>query len=87
MKAHALRSTFVSLALEDGADPRLIERMTHAPSKTRSAFARYDRADYWPQLCAEVARIQIAPRPGGKVLSLGTARSTWDATARNQKAK
>jgi len=87
MKAHALRSTFISIALEDGADPRLIERMTHTPGKTRSAFTRYDRADYWPQLCAEVQRIQIAPRLGGKVLALSTGRSTWDATARNQKAK
>jgi integrase len=76
MKAHALRSTFISMALEDGADDRLIERITHTPGKKRRAFDRYDRADYWPQLCAEVAKVKIAPRSGGKVIPLATAHAT-----------
>jgi integrase len=59
MKSHALRSTFVSIALEDGADDRLIERITHTPGKGRRAFDRYDRADYWPKLCAEVLKIRL----------------------------
>lgn len=79
MKAHALRSTFISMALEDGADDRLIERITHTPGKGRRAFDRYDRAD-WPQLCAEVAKLRISPRSGGRVLCLSTARSTVAAS-------
>ncbi len=80
MKAHALRSTFISMALEDGADDRLIERITHTPGKGRRAFDRYDRADYWPQLCAEVAKLRISPRSGARVLRLSTARSTVAAS-------
>jgi integrase len=59
MKAHALRSTFISLALEDGADRELIKRITHTMGTGRDAFARYDRADYWPKLCAEVSKITL----------------------------
>jgi hypothetical protein len=76
MKAHALRSTFISMALEDGTDDRLIERITHTPGKGRRAFDRYDRADYWPQLCAEVAKLCISPRSGGHVVELATALAT-----------
>lgn len=76
MKSHALRSTFISIALEDGADDRLIERITHTAGKTRRAFDRYDRADYWPQLCAEVAKVRISPKSGGRVVGLGTALGT-----------
>ena len=81
MKVHALRSTFISMALEDGADDRLVEKITHTAGKTRRAFDRYDRADYWPQLCAEVGKIEIEPNRGGSVLRLGTGRSTVHGTA------
>lgn len=53
------------MALEDGADDQLVERITHTAGKTRIAFDRYDRADYWPQLCAEVSKIAIEPNHGG----------------------
>lgn len=75
-KAHALRSTFISIALEDGADDRLIRRITHPAGKGRDAFARYDRADYWPQLCAEVGKIRITPKSGGRVVKLVTGHVT-----------
>lgn len=80
MKAHALRSTFISMALEDGADDRLIERITHTPGKGRRAFDRYDRADYWPQLCAEVSKLAITPSAGGRVITLGTVHGTAPGT-------
>ncbi len=76
MKSHALRSTFISISLEDGADDRLIERITHTAGKTRRAFDRYDRADYWPQLCAEVAKLRISPKSGGRVVGLATSLAT-----------
>jgi integrase len=80
MKVHALRSTFISMALEDGADDRLIERITHTPGKSRRAFDRYDRADYWPQLCAEVAKLAIVPRSLGRVVRLATVLATGGGT-------
>jgi len=82
MKVHALRSTFISMALEDGANDRLVERITHTPGKTRRAFDRYDRADYWPQLCAEVSKLAITPNPGGRVIGRSTVHSTVLGSAR-----
>lgn len=62
MKSHALRSTFISIALEDGARDDLIEKITQTTGRGRRAFDRYDRADYWPQLCAEVSEDQAHAR-------------------------
>jgi len=76
MKAHALRSTFISIALEDGARRDLVERITHTTGKKRRAFARYDRANYWPQLCAEVAKIAISLESRGPPPRLGTHLGT-----------
>jgi integrase len=75
-KTHALKSTFISLAMEDGASRELIKRITHTPGNGRDAFARYDRAEYWPQLCAEVARLRITPRSGGQLVKLATPLAT-----------
>jgi hypothetical protein len=87
MKAHALRSTFISMALEDGADDRLIERVTHSPGKGRRAFDRYDRADYWPRLCAEVSWLSICPSPRARWAQLSPKPSaTWVASGRGAAA-
>lgn len=54
-----MRSTFITLALEDGADPDVIEqRVTHT-KKSRGAFQGYVRSSMWSQTCAEVAKLQI----------------------------
>ena len=57
-----MRATFITLALEDGADPDIIEsRVTHTKkTSSRSAFTGYDRGERWAQTCAEVAKLQIA---------------------------
>jgi hypothetical protein len=81
MRVHALRSTFISMALDDGADDRLIERITNTPGESRRACDRYDRADYWPELCAEVGKLSITPKPGGAILALGTVRGTVTAVS------
>lgn len=54
------RATFITLALEDGADPEVIEqRVTHAKSR-RSAFSGYDRGERWAETCREVAKLRLA---------------------------
>lgn len=54
------RATFITLVLEDGADPDVIEqRVTHAKSR-RSAFTGYDRGERWAETCREVAKLRLA---------------------------
>jgi len=61
-----MRATFITLALEDGADPHLIEtRVTHTKKK-RSAFEGYNRGLQWERTCAEVAKLKISRRPAGR---------------------
>ena len=53
------RSTFVTLAIDDGADRDVIEhRVTHAKPK-RSAFDGYDRGPHWEATCREVAKLNV----------------------------
>ncbi len=57
------KSTFITLAIEDGADPTILrDRVTHTKTK-RSAFDGYDRGPHWIATCAEVAKLQISRRP------------------------
>ncbi len=64
-----MRATFITLALEDGADPLVIEtRVTHT-KKTRSAFTGYNRGLQWEATCREVAKLRIARRSVATVLA------------------
>jgi integrase len=57
-----MRATFITLALEDGADPNVIEtRVTHT-KRSRSAFDGYNRGRQWEATCAEVAKLRITRR-------------------------
>ena len=54
-----MRATFITLAIEDGADPEILEnRVTHA-RQSRSAFDGYNRGQQWERTCAEVAKLRI----------------------------
>lgn len=54
------RATFITLALEDGADRDVIEaRVTHT-RPNRTAFDMYNRGIQWDRTCAEVAKLKIA---------------------------
>jgi integrase len=54
-----MRATFITLALEHGADPLVIEsRVTHT-KKTRTAFDGYNRGRQWEATCREVAKLAI----------------------------
>lgn len=61
-EVYATKATFISLAIDDGADPAIIrDRVTHTKPR-RSAFDGYDRGPHWRQTCAEVAKLRIARR-------------------------
>lgn len=63
-----MRATFVTLALEDGADEHIIEtRVTHT-RKTRSAFSRYNRGKQWAIVCTEVAKLCLVREALGAVV-------------------
>jgi integrase len=54
-----MRATFITLALEDGADQHILEtRVTHT-KRSRSAFDGYNRGLQWARTCAEVAKLNI----------------------------
>ena len=88
-----MKATFITLVLEDGGDPHIIEtRVTHT-KKSRSAFDGYNRGRKWAITCAEVAKLQLArtiDRPGSAVIALSVADrapAPYDpltATATNQ---
>jgi hypothetical protein len=68
------KSTFITLAIDDGADPAVIrDRVTHTKPK-RSAFDGYDRGPHWQGTCREVAKLRITRRRG-LATSLATVTS------------
>jgi integrase len=72
-----MRATFITLVLDDGADPHVIEtRVTHT-KKSRSAFDGYNRGRQWEITCAEVAKLKLTRvRDGhGQVLAQPAAAS------------
>ena len=58
-----MRATFITLAIEDGADPEILEtRVTHT-RKSRNAFDGYNRGLHGERTCAEIAKLPIARGP------------------------
>lgn len=54
-----MRATFITLSLDDGADPHILEtRVTHT-KPGRSAFGGYNRGRQWAIVCAEVAKLRV----------------------------
>jgi hypothetical protein len=54
-----MRATFITLAIDDGADPDVFEtRVTHT-RKSRSAFDGYNRGLQWERTCAELSKLRI----------------------------
>jgi integrase len=54
-----MRATFITLAIDDGADPDVLEtRVTHT-RKSRGAFDGYNRGLQWERTCAEVSKLRI----------------------------
>ena len=58
-----MRATFITLAIEDGADPDVIEtRVTHG-RKARNVFDGYNRRLHWERTCAEISKLRITRGP------------------------
>ncbi len=74
-----MRATFITLSIEDGADPEILEnRVTHTRQR-RSAFDGYDRGEHWARTCAEVAKLRITRR--GREVATVAAAATPDESA------
>jgi integrase len=57
---YATKSTFITLAIEDGARPEIIrDRITHSKAR-RDAFSGYDRGPHWIETCAELCKLKIS---------------------------
>ncbi|MBL8680128.1 MAG: tyrosine-type recombinase/integrase [Myxococcales bacterium] len=54
---HTMRHSFITHALDDGADGNILRWITHAPPRT--AFDTYARGQ-WQRLCSEVSKLAIA---------------------------
>lgn len=66
------RATFITLAVEDGANAHVIrDRVTHTKPR-RDGFDFYDRGDHWIETCREIAKLKIVrPRdPHDNVIQL-----------------
>lgn len=59
-RLHGMRHTFISLAIDDGARPDVIAKVTHT-RPVRSAFDQY-RSESWETLCGEVAKLRVTRR-------------------------
>src|SRR5512140_1811322 len=58
-----MRATFITLAIEDGADPDVLEtRVTHT-RKARNAFDGYNRGQHWERTCIEISKLRISRGP------------------------
>ena len=68
-RLHDLRATFVTLTLDDGAEPHVLERVTHVPKRGASAFGGYSRPQ-WETVCREVAKLRVVRRRRGDLIAL-----------------
>ncbi len=55
-RAHDLRRTFISLLIEDGANPKIVRPLTHP--NTSDVYDLYQTYP-WPTICAEVMKLKI----------------------------
>jgi hypothetical protein len=69
-RGHDLRRTFITLARADGARADLLEMITHAP---RGDIINIYTSMPWANLCAEVAKLQIALPQSAEVIPLRRA--------------
>ncbi len=64
------RSTFLTLAVDDGARLEVLDRAVHTVGKGSTAERHYLRT-FWPTLCAEVANLGIHRTTSGSTSGTG----------------
>ncbi|MBX7196205.1 MAG: hypothetical protein K1X94_29385 [Sandaracinaceae bacterium] len=74
---HAMRATFLTLLESDGANMGIARRATHAAPK--DVVGGYVRTS-WADLCREVGRLQLAPKPRATVHAIAPASVTTGAS-------
>lgn len=80
-RLHGTRHTFISLAIDDGARPDVISKVTHTRPQRR-AFDAY-RSEAWETLCHEVAKLKVSRLHGlalWRAASSGGGSATGSAT-------
>ena len=82
---YATKATFITLVIEDGANPEIIRlRVTHAKPR-KNAFDGYDRGPHWVETCNEVAKLRLSRQSPAAVtgnlvtFSLHPAESSTDS--------
>jgi len=80
---YATKSTFITLALEDGADADVIEAQVTHTKTARRAFDGYVRSQQWAKTCAEVAKLRLARRQPEFATSLATVIPLSSESLRN----
>jgi integrase len=58
-----MRATFITLAIEDGADPDVIETHVTHTRKARNVFDGYNRGLHWERTCSEILKLRITRGP------------------------
>ena len=79
------RASFITLALEDGADREILEtRVTHT-KRSRSAFDMYNRGLQWAATCHEIAKLKITRvrDPDDNVIAMPLAANANGETPRD----
>jgi hypothetical protein len=81
-----MRATFITLAMDDGADPDVLEtRLTHT-RKSRNAFDGYNRGLQSERTCAEVSKASDRagpPKLGDRAADRGQKRLRFAAIRRS----
>ncbi len=67
------KSTFITLAIDDGANKAILrERVTHSKPR-RDAFDGYDRGIHWEETCREILKLRVTTLSQREL----TKRDTW----------
>jgi hypothetical protein len=68
---YAMKATFITLAIEDGANRDIIrDRVTHSKPR-RDAFDGYDRGSYWEETCREILKLKVGRREAVAIAASG----------------
>lgn len=79
-RGHDLRASFITHALDDGADRAVLERLTHPSSAKASAFDGYRRIE-WGEACRAVGALRVEV-PADAVVAVASGGDTDPGSGR-----